>query len=145
MCLLGLRPELARVGGQDCDGPWVQQAPIGSRPIRSGWQPNESPAGDDRQISSEDRRVSQVKGQAIARRHPPESLIDPDRQEDHAHSQVHKRRNVLESLPDAQRPWVKAILTRAYTSRDVKTRPAPVAGPGASPGRRLPERRRERA
>ena len=25
--LLGLRPELARVGGQDCDGPWVQQAP----------------------------------------------------------------------------------------------------------------------
>ena len=33
--LLGLRPELARVGGQDCDGPWVQQAPIGSRPIRS--------------------------------------------------------------------------------------------------------------
>ena len=35
--------------------------------------------------------------------------------------QVHKRRNVLESLPDAQRPWVKAILTRAYTSRDVKT------------------------
>ena len=26
---------LARVGGQDCDGPCVQQAPIGSRPIRS--------------------------------------------------------------------------------------------------------------
>ena len=25
-------PELVRVGGQDCDGPWVQQAPIGSRP-----------------------------------------------------------------------------------------------------------------
>ena len=24
--------ELVRVGGQDCDGPWVQQAPIGSRP-----------------------------------------------------------------------------------------------------------------
>ena len=28
-------PELVRVGGQDCDGPWVQQAPMGSRPIRS--------------------------------------------------------------------------------------------------------------
>ena len=28
-------PELVRVGGQDCDGPWLQQAPIGSRPIRS--------------------------------------------------------------------------------------------------------------
>ena len=26
---------LARVGGQDCDGPWVRQAPMGSRPIRS--------------------------------------------------------------------------------------------------------------
>ena len=25
-------PELVWVGGQDCDGPWVQQAPIGSRP-----------------------------------------------------------------------------------------------------------------
>ena len=25
-------PELVRVGGQDCDGPWVQQAPMGSRP-----------------------------------------------------------------------------------------------------------------
>lgn len=35
--------------------------------------------------------------------------------------QVHKRRNVLEYLPEAQRPWVKAILTRAYTSRDAKT------------------------
>ena len=35
--------------------------------------------------------------------------------------QVHKRRNVLEYLPDAQRPWVTAILTRAYTSRDVQT------------------------
>ena len=34
--------------------------------------------------------------------------------------QVHKRRNVLEHLPDAQRPWVKAILTRAYTHADVK-------------------------
>ena len=28
-------PELVRAGGQDCDGPRVQQAPIGSRPIRS--------------------------------------------------------------------------------------------------------------
>ena len=34
--------------------------------------------------------------------------------------QIHKQRNVLEYLPQAQRPWVKAILTRAYTNRDVK-------------------------
>ena len=33
--------------------------------------------------------------------------------------QIHKQRNVLEYLPQAQRPWVKAILTRAYTNRDV--------------------------
>ena len=30
--------------------------------------------------------------------------------------QVHKGRNILEYLPEAQRPWVKVILTRAYTN-----------------------------
>ena len=35
--------------------------------------------------------------------------------------QVHKGRNILEHLPEAQRPWVQAILTRAYTNRHVKT------------------------
>jgi transposase-like protein len=35
--------------------------------------------------------------------------------------QVHKRRNVLEHLPESQRPWVRAILTRAYRSGDVAT------------------------
>ena len=34
--------------------------------------------------------------------------------------QIHKQRNVLEHLPQAQRPWVTAILPRAYTHRDVK-------------------------
>ena len=34
-------------------------------------------------------------------------------------SQIHKPRNVLESLPQTQRPGGKAILTRAYTHRDV--------------------------
>ena len=34
--------------------------------------------------------------------------------------QVHTRRNVLEYLPEVQRPWVKATLTRAYTHTDVK-------------------------
>ena len=34
--------------------------------------------------------------------------------------QVHKGRNILEHLPEAQRPWVKAILTRAYTNATVK-------------------------
>jgi transposase-like protein len=35
--------------------------------------------------------------------------------------QVHKRRNVLDHLPERQRPWVRAILNRAYNSPD----PAP--------------------
>ena len=35
--------------------------------------------------------------------------------------QVHKGRNILEHLPEAQRPWVKAVLTRAYTNNHVKT------------------------
>jgi putative transposase len=35
--------------------------------------------------------------------------------------QIHKLRNVLDHLPDRQRPWVKAILQRAYRSADVAT------------------------
>ena len=33
--------------------------------------------------------------------------------------QVHKLRNILDHLPDRQRPWVKAILHRAYASDDL--------------------------
>lgn len=35
--------------------------------------------------------------------------------------QIHKLRNVLDHLPERQRPWVKAILQRAYRSADVAT------------------------
>jgi putative transposase len=35
--------------------------------------------------------------------------------------QVHKMRNVLDHLPERQRPWAQAILRRAYQSPDVKT------------------------
>lgn len=35
--------------------------------------------------------------------------------------QVHKLRNVLDHLPDRQRPWVQAILQRAYGSATVAT------------------------
>lgn len=35
--------------------------------------------------------------------------------------QVHKRRNVLDHLPERQRRWVRTILNRAYTSADVTT------------------------
>ncbi len=35
--------------------------------------------------------------------------------------QVHKLRNVLDHLPERQRPWVKAILHRAYRSADGAT------------------------
>jgi transposase-like protein len=35
--------------------------------------------------------------------------------------QIHKLRNVLDHLPERQRPWVKAILHRAYRSRELAT------------------------
>jgi transposase-like protein len=35
--------------------------------------------------------------------------------------QVHKLRNVLDHLPERQRPWVKAILHRAYRSAESAT------------------------
>ena len=35
--------------------------------------------------------------------------------------QVHKRRNVLDHLPERQRPWVRVVLNRAYRSADVVT------------------------
>jgi transposase-like protein len=35
--------------------------------------------------------------------------------------QIHKMRNILDHLPERQRPWVKAILQRAYGSADVLT------------------------
>ena len=44
------------MGGQDCDGSTLPQAPIGSLPVRSDGLPCPSPTDDDRQISSEDRR-----------------------------------------------------------------------------------------
>ena len=46
--------------------------------------------------------------------------------------QIHKQRNVLEYLPQAQRPWVKAILTRAYTHRDVTARRLDADHPSAA-------------
>ena len=48
--------------------------------------------------------------------------------------QIHKQRNVLEYLPQAQRPWVQAILTRAYTHRDVKAARRLLQGPRPTPG-----------
>ena len=35
--------------------------------------------------------------------------------------QVHKLRNILDHLPERQRPWVQAIVRRAYLATDVKT------------------------
>lgn len=35
--------------------------------------------------------------------------------------QVHKLRNILDHLPERQRPWVQAIVRRAYQATDVKT------------------------
>jgi transposase-like protein len=35
--------------------------------------------------------------------------------------QVHKLRNILDHLPERQRPWVQAIVRRAYHATDAKT------------------------
>ena len=35
--------------------------------------------------------------------------------------QVHKLRHILDYLPERQRPWVQAIVRRAYQATDVKT------------------------
>ena len=46
--------------------------------------------------------------------------------------QIHKLRNVLDHLPEGQRPWVKALLQRAYRQDDVALRQAALAGFGAA-------------
>lgn len=38
-----------------------------------------------------------------------------------ARCQVHKLRNILEHLPEGQRPWVRAIVARAYKQAEVTT------------------------
>ena len=79
--LLGLRRWLVRAGGQDCDGPFVRQAPIGSRPIRSAsYRMIRRWAMTDR--SKRGHEVSQLEGQAITHRHPPVSPSDTDRREE---------------------------------------------------------------
>ena len=35
--------------------------------------------------------------------------------------QVHKLRNILDHLPERQRPWVQAVVRRAYQATDLKT------------------------
>ena len=83
----GLRRWLVRAGGQDCDGPFVRQAPIGSRPIRSAsYRMIRRWAMTDR--SKRGHEVSQLEGQAITHRHPPVSPSDTDRRENDAHSQL---------------------------------------------------------
>jgi putative transposase len=42
--------------------------------------------------------------------------------------QVHKLRNILDHLPERQRPWVQAIVRRAYQATDVKTASRLLAG-----------------
>ena len=80
---------LVRVGGQDCDGPFVRQAPIGSRPIRSAsYRMIRRCAMTDR--SKRGHEVSQLEGQAITHRHPPVSQSDTDRRENDAHSQLNE-------------------------------------------------------
>ena len=54
----GCGPSWPGWGGQDCDGPWVQQAPIGSRPIRSAGRRTSG------RWAMTDRSVARTKGQS---------------------------------------------------------------------------------
>ena len=87
-CLLGVAARrLARVGGQDCDGPCVQQAPMGSRPIRSAG------CHTIRRRAMTDSSIARTVGQSTcgSGHRPPAPTVpqsDPDRQGNHAHSQL---------------------------------------------------------
>ena len=58
--------------------------------------------------------------------------------------QVHKLRNILDHLPERQRPWVQAIVRRAYQATDVKTAPRLLTDLARAPRGRISERRRQR-
>ena len=51
-------------------------------------------------------------------------------------------RNILDHLPERQRPWVQAILRRAYQNEDVKTATAATTEPAPATPNRCPGRRR---
>jgi transposase-like protein len=57
---------------------------------------------------------------------------------------VHKLRNILEHLPEGQRPWVRAIVARAYKQAEVATARRAAAGSGPTTRGPLSECRSER-
>ena len=58
--------------------------------------------------------------------------------------QVHKLRNILDHLPERQRPWVQAIVRRAYQATDVKTATRLLTDLAKRPGRGISQRRQQR-
>ena len=48
------------MGGQDCDGSWVQAGPyrVTAHPV--SWLPSDAPGGNDRQVNSKDPRPNQL-------------------------------------------------------------------------------------
>ena len=73
--------------GRRCGRPLSGHGPSGL-----SWLPYESPAGDDRQISSEDRRSVKLRVRPPPTDTHPVSPSDPDRRHNHAHSQVDAKR-----------------------------------------------------
>ena len=73
--------------GRGCSRPLLGHGPSGQLADRTMW-----PVGDDRQISSKDQRSVKLRVRpSLTGTHRCHS-IDPDRQEDHAHSQVEEKR-----------------------------------------------------
>ena len=113
--LLGLRRWLVRAGGQDCDGPFVRQAPIGSRPIRSAsYRMIRRWAMTDR--SKRGHEVSQLEGQAITHRHPPVSPSDTDRRENDAHSQLDRRKTFFSLIKRPPSLGQQAHVTTSHST-----------------------------
>ena len=116
-CLLGVAARrLARVGGQDCDGPCVQQAPIGSRPIRSAG------CHTIRRRAMTDSSIARTVGQSTcgSGHRPPAPTVpqsDPDRQGNHAHSQLVEGSALLPREIDAPDRSQQAHVTHPFNER----------------------------
>ena len=85
----------------------VSQRAVATPTVLTPSRPDPGPSGGTRKTTMLDlgKSVTQTFGRA--------ALVQ--------RCQVHKGRNILEHLPEAQRPWVKVVLTRAYTNSHVKT------------------------
>ena len=123
------------MGGQDCDGPWVQQAPIGSRPIRSASSHTIS------RRTMTDRSIARTEGQSGygSGHHPPAptGVMERPRQAGRSCSQsgsLSARHNAgCEHCARLQR--LRAAAGDNVPGAEIGSRGPVWRGPGRRPGR----------